>query len=135
MKLLRVIQDGEIEKIGRSGEKTKVDVRVIAATNKVLQQEIHAGRFREDLYYRLNVVPITIQQLCVRPDDVPILWEHFMHQGSMDMGKRMPVTEESAFAILKKYQWPGNVRELQNMIERNMISGFCSEMKILLHRK
>jgi DNA-binding NtrC family response regulator len=121
VKLLRVIQDGEIEKIGRSGEKTKVDVRIIAATNKVLQHEINAGRFREDLFYRLNVVPINIPPLCTRKDDVPILWEHFMRQYSVDMGKRTPVTDEPSFSILREYQWPGNVRELQNIVQRLLL--------------
>jgi two-component system, NtrC family, response regulator AtoC len=121
VKLLRVIQDGEIEKIGRSGEKTKVDVRIIAATNKELQKEIAAGRFREDLFYRLNVVPIFTPPLCMRPDDVLVLWEHFMRQISIEMGRQTPITEESAFTGLKEYPWPGNVRELKSVVQRLLL--------------
>ena len=121
VKLLRVIQDGEIEKIGRIGEKVKVDVRIIAATNKVLQQEIAAGRFREDLFYRLHVVPLNITPLKERPDDILVLWEHFMRQMSIDMIKSTPTTEETAFDVLKKYDWPGNIRELENVVQRLLL--------------
>jgi len=121
VKLLRVIQDGEIEKIGRIGEKVKVDVRIIAATNKVLQQEISAGRFREDLFYRLHVVPLELSPLKDRPDDILVLWEHFMRQMSIDMMKSTPVTEDAAFDVLKRYDWPGNVRELENVVQRMLL--------------
>jgi two-component system, NtrC family, response regulator AtoC len=121
VKLLRVIQDGEIEKIGRTGEKVKVDVRIIAATNKVLQQEITAGKFREDLFYRLHVVPIYIPPLKERQEDILVLWEHFMRQMSIDMIKPTPTTEETAFDVLKKYNWPGNVREVQNVVQRLLL--------------
>jgi two-component system, NtrC family, response regulator AtoC len=121
VKLLRVIQDGEIEKIGRTGEKMKVDVRIIAATNKVLQQEIAAGRFREDLFYRLHVVPLNISPLKERHEDILVLWEHFMRQMSIDMIKSTPSTEEAAFDVLKKYDWPGNVRELENVVQRLLL--------------
>ena len=120
VKLLRVIQDGEIEKIGRM-DKTKVDVRIIAATNKVLHQEMSAGRFREDLFYRLNVVPIYIPPLSDRPEDVLVLWEHFMRQTSRDMGKTIPVTEDSALDLLRSHPWPGNVRELKNIVQRLLL--------------
>jgi two-component system response regulator AtoC len=119
--LLRVIQDGEIEKIGRTGEKIKVDVRIIAATNKTLKQEIAAGKFREDLFYRLNVVPLNISALKERPEDILVLWEHFMRQMSIDMIRPTPTTEEAAFDVLKRYDWPGNVRELENVVQRLLL--------------
>ncbi|MGD0038508.1 MAG: sigma-54 dependent transcriptional regulator, partial [Bacteroidota bacterium] len=106
VKLLRVIQDGEIEKIGRTGEKIKVDVRIIAATNKVLQQEVIANRFREDLFYRLHVVPLHTPPLKERPEDILVLWEHFMHIMSIEMIKQTPITEEDTCNVLKGYDWP-----------------------------
>ncbi|RPI05270.1 MAG: sigma-54-dependent Fis family transcriptional regulator [Ignavibacteriae bacterium] len=120
-KLLRVIEGGEIAKIGRT-DKIKVDVRIIAATNKILQQEVQAGRFREDLFYRLNVVPIYVSLLKDRPEDILVLWDHYIRQISIDMGKTPPVTEEGAFDILKKYSWPGNVRELKNVAHRVLLN-------------
>ena len=121
VKLLRVIQDGEIEKIGRTGEKIKVDVRIIAATNKVLQQEVIANRFREDLFYRLHVVPLHTPPLKERPEDILVLWEHFMRIMSIEMIKQTPVTKEDTFNILKGYDWPGNVRELKNVVQRILL--------------
>jgi len=121
VKLLRVIQDGEIEKIGRMGEKTKVDVRIIAATNKVLQQEVAANRFREDLFYRLHVVPLHTPPLKERPDDILVLWEYFMRTMSNEMIKQSPSTEEETFDLLKAYDWPGNVRELKNVVQRLLL--------------
>jgi len=121
VKLLRVIQDGEIEKIGRTGEKVKVDVRILAATNKVLQQEIAIGRFREDLFYRLHVVPLYTPPLKERPEDILVLWEHFMRQMSIDMIRPTPITEETAFDVLKRYDWPGNVREIKNIVQRLLL--------------
>ena len=120
VKLLRVIQDGEIEKIGRT-EKIKVDVRLIAATNKILQKEVSAGRFREDLFYRLHVVPLHIPPLRERSEDILVLWEHFMRQMSIDMVKPTPATQDAAFDILKEYPWPGNVRELMNVVQRLLL--------------
>ena len=121
VKILRVIQEGEIKKIGRA-EEIKVDVRIIAATNKVLQKEISSGRFRDDLFYRLNVVPIYAPPLRDRPEDIPVLWEHFMHQMSVEMGKTALATENAAFSLLMKYQWPGNVRELKNLVLRLLLT-------------
>jgi transcriptional regulator with GAF, ATPase, and Fis domain len=120
VKLLRVIQDGEIEKIGRT-EKIKVDVRLIAATNKILQKEVSAGRFREDLFYRLHVVPLHIPPLKERPEDILVLWEHYMRQMSIDMVKPTPATKDAAFEILKEYPWSGNVRELMNVVQRLLL--------------
>ena len=99
----------------------KVDVRVLAATNKDLQQEIRAGRFRDDLYFRLNVVPIFVPALRDRAEDIPLLADHFMAEFSREYGRRIKTFEVEALAALQRYPWPGNVRELRNVIERLMI--------------
>ncbi|MFA3782215.1 sigma-54 dependent transcriptional regulator [Melioribacteraceae bacterium 4301-Me] len=117
VKLLRVIQDGEIEKIGRTG-RVKVDVRIISATNKNLEEEIKAKRFREDLYYRLNVIPIYVPPLKDRREDIPLLIDYFITEYSLDMGKEKPTVDEGAMKILINYDWPGNVRELKNFVQR-----------------
>jgi len=117
VKLLRVIQDGEIEKLGRT-EKMKVDVRVIAATNRNIEEEVKERRFREDLYYRLNVVPIFVQELNNRREDIPVLLEHFLIQMSVNMGKDKPSIDKDAIEIFTNYRWPGNVRELKNVVQR-----------------
>lgn len=117
VKLLRVIQEGEIEKIGRT-EPVSVDVRIIAATNKNLEREVEEKRFREDLYYRLNVVPIYVPPLRERTEDIPLLVEHFMKEFSVDMGKNIPEITEDAMQQLKSAQWKGNVRELKNVVQR-----------------
>ena len=122
VKLLRVLQEGEIEKIGRV-EKIKVDVRIIAATNKNLQEEVKAKRFREDLYYRLNVVPIYVPPLCDRQDDIAPLIDYYLRDISADMGKIKPVITDDALVVLKQYGWPGNVRELKNVVQRILFSG------------
>jgi two-component system, NtrC family, response regulator AtoC len=121
VKLLRVIQEGEIEKIGRTG-KINVDVRIIAATNKNLATEVMNSKFREDLYYRLNVVPIDIVPLRKRGNDIILLFEHFLNYFSMDMNVPKPDVEESAKEILLNYKWPGNVRELRNVVQRLIIN-------------
>jgi two-component system response regulator AtoC len=117
VKLLRVIQDGEIDKLGRTG-KMKVDVRVIAATNRNIEEEVKEKRFREDLYYRLNVVPIFVPELYLRPDDIPVLLDHFLTQMSIKMGKDKPLFSKDAMEVFTNYRWPGNVRELKNVIQR-----------------
>lgn len=117
VKLLRVIQDGEIEKIGRT-KSIKVDVRVIAATNKNLEDEISNGNFREDLFYRLNVVPLFIPALKYRKEDIRVLAEHFISTYSRQMGKVESEIDENAYGILESYEWPGNVRELKNVAQR-----------------
>lgn len=116
-KLLRVIQEGEIEKIGRQ-EKIKVNVRIIAATNKNLALEVNEKRFREDLFYRLNVVPIHVPSLKHRKGDIPFLVDHFLNSFCTELGKNKPTVEDNAMEILLKYEWPGNVRELMNVIQR-----------------
>ncbi len=117
VKLLRVLQEGEVEKIGRT-EKGKVDVRVISATNRNLEDEIRDKKFREDLYYRLNVVPIQVPRLAERKDDIPLLIENFMNEFALDMGREKPFLEDETMKILTEYEWPGNVRELKNLVQR-----------------
>jgi len=119
-KFLRAIETGEIERLG--GTRTiRVDARIVAATNKNLPEEIKAGRFREDLYYRLNVVPIHVPPLRARPEDVPRLVERFMTRFGAEHGRRMRRITPEAIARLTEYSWPGNVRELKNLIERLLI--------------
>ncbi len=117
VKLLRVIQEGELEKIGRT-EKVKVDVRIIAASNKNLEQEVKARRFREDLYYRLNVVPIRVPQLKERKEDLPVLIDFFIKEFAKDMGRDPILISSEAMNEIYNYEWPGNVRELKNVIQR-----------------
>jgi transcriptional regulator with PAS, ATPase and Fis domain len=121
VKLLRVLQDGEIEKIGRTG-KINVDARIIAATNKNLANEVMNGKFREDLYYRLNVVPIDIIPLRKRGNDIVQLFNHFLNYFSLDMNIDLPGIDEKAYEILLNYKWPGNVRELRNVVQRLIIN-------------
>lgn len=117
VKLLRVLQDGEVEKIGRT-EKIKVDVRVISATNRNIEDEVREKRFREDLFYRLNVVPIHVPPLRERKEDIQYLADYFMNEFSIDMGKEIPVITEEAMKLMVDYEWHGNVRELKNLIQR-----------------
>ncbi|MBN2356955.1 sigma-54-dependent Fis family transcriptional regulator [candidate division KSB1 bacterium] len=119
-KLLRVIQEGEIDKIGRTGKK-QVDVRIIAASNKILEQEVKDRRFREDLYYRLNVVFIHLPALKERREDIPLLVKHFLNHFSQDMSRETPKLDKGAMALLVQYDWPGNVRELQNVVQRMLL--------------
>ncbi len=119
-KLLRVLQEGEIERIGNSNT-IKIDVRVIAATNRNLEQEILQGRFRKDLFYRLNVYPITISPLRERASDILYLVEHLVKKFNHKFGKNITRIPSKVMEQLKMYDWPGNVRELENIIERAMI--------------
>jgi len=121
VKLLRVIQDGEIEKIGRTGS-LSVNVRIVAATNKDLQREVNEGRFREDLYYRLNVIPLDLVTLKDRGEDVLLLFNFFLTYFSNDMGIPIPEVESGAKDILSNYKWPGNVRELRNVAQRLLLN-------------
>jgi two-component system nitrogen regulation response regulator NtrX len=119
-KVLRVLQDNVVSRIG--GSKTiSVDVRVIAATNKNVEAEIAAGRFREDLYYRLNVVPIHVPPLRERREDIPLLVHYFVATLSAREGIPPRTVSEEALQKLSEYEWPGNVRELRNTIERLLI--------------
>jgi two-component system NtrC family response regulator len=119
-KLLRVLQDREIDPLG-SERTQKVDVRVIAATNRDLRQLVAAGKFQEDLYYRLNVIPIALPALRERREDIPLLVEHFLRRFARDSGKRIDGVEATVMAELVRYDWPGNVRELENTIERAVV--------------
>jgi two-component system, NtrC family, nitrogen regulation response regulator NtrX len=119
-KVLRALQEGEIERVGGS-ETITVDVRIVAATNKDLPKEIEAGRFREDLYYRLNVVPIAVPPLRERKEDIPALAEHFLRQASAQNDRRCKGIDQAAVSLLMQYDWPGNVRELRNSLERLVI--------------
>ncbi len=120
-KLLRVLQEGEFEPVG-SSVTHRVDVRVIAATNKDLSRAISEGTFREDLYYRLNVFPITVPPLRDRGSDIVQLAESFTQKFSQKIGRKLQPLSDSDRSCLKSYRWPGNVRELQNVIERAVIT-------------
>jgi len=119
-KLLRVLQEHEFERLG-SNRTIRVDVRIVAATNKDLDKEISEGRFREDLYYRLNVVTINIPPLREREGDVEPLAEFFLHKFSHTLNKKMKKIDASAMRLLKGYRWPGNIRELENTMERAVL--------------
>src|SRR4030095_9297477 len=119
-KLLRVLQEREIEPLG-SERTEKIDVRVIAATNRDLRQMVSDGKFQEDLFYRLNVIPIEIPPLRERRDDIPALVEHFVHKHAQRTGRRVERIDEGVLAALQQYDWPGNVRELENTIERAVV--------------
>jgi two-component system nitrogen regulation response regulator NtrX len=119
-KLLRVLQEGELERVG-AGSTVKVDVRVVAATNKSLTAEIEAGRFRPDLFDRLNVVPLTVPALRERPDDVPLLAEHFLALACEVHDRPGKTISDGAMQLLRGYAYPGNVRELRNLVERLVI--------------
>jgi transcriptional regulator with GAF, ATPase, and Fis domain len=120
-KLLRVIQEGELERVGEERTR-KVDVRLIAATNRDLRVEAEAGRFRQDLYYRLSVFPVELPPLRKRPEDIPMLAEHFLRMSSRKLGRPVPALSIAAIHRLQGYDWPGNVRELQHVLERAAIS-------------
>ncbi len=119
-KLLRVLQEREIEPLG-SERSHKVDVRVIAATNRDLRQLVAEGKFQEDLYYRLNVIPIEVPPLRDRRDDIPPLVDHFVHKHQQRSGRRVDRIDDGIVQALQRYDWPGNVRELENTIERAVV--------------
>jgi transcriptional regulator with GAF, ATPase, and Fis domain len=120
VKLLRVLQEGEFEPVG--GDKTRsVDVRVIAATNRDLRQLVADGKFLEDLFYRLNVIPVEMPPLRDRREDIPLLVEHFVKRFAERTGKTIDGVDEKAMTELSRYEWPGNVRELENTIERAVV--------------
>src|SRR5262245_10509808 len=119
-KLLRVIQDKELERVGETRPR-KVDVRIVAATNRNLQAEVEEGRFRADLFYRLNVFPIEIPPLRERREDIPLLAEHFVQAAVRRLRRPAPRLTEAALRVLTSRDWPGNIRELENVIERAVI--------------
>ncbi len=120
VKLLRVLQEREFERLG-SNKTLHIDVRIVAATNQDLRAALEQGTFREDLYYRLNVVPINIPPLRERPEDIPFLAEHFVKKLAAANGSRVRSISEEAIQKLMAYHWPGNVRELENIIERSLV--------------
>ena len=119
-KVLRVLQEGEVERLG-SARTIKVDVRVIAATNKRLEEEVEKGQFREDLYFRLNVIPVHVPPLRERPSDITLLVRHFLESTSRDHNLRPKRLTEAAMGVLERHRWRGNIRELRNTIERLVI--------------
>ncbi|HUS73630.1 MAG TPA: sigma-54 dependent transcriptional regulator [Sedimentisphaerales bacterium] len=119
-KLLRVLQEREITKVG-SSQVVKVDVRIVAATNKDLHKAVKAGTFREDLFYRLSVVPITLPALCERRDDIPLLAHYFLRKYNKKRKKNIRAISDRAMKALVEYDWPGNVRELENAVERAVV--------------
>jgi two-component system response regulator PilR (NtrC family) len=124
VKLLRALEQREITPVGMT-EPIKIDVRIIAATNRDLRKEVENGKFRDDLYYRLNVVEIDLPSLKERPDDVPILAQHFLDAFKKQMSKPIQGFANEAMRALLQYQWKGEVRELENVVERAVI--FCDE--------
>jgi len=118
--LLRVLQEHEFERVGGT-QSIQTNVRVVAATNRNLQQAIAAGSFRSDLFYRLNVFPIEIAPLRERREDIPVLVEYFIDRCARNVGKNMRGIEKNSLELLQSYPWPGNIRELQNVIERSLI--------------
>lgn len=120
VKMLRVLQEREFERLGGT-QTIRVDIRLITATNKDLEKEVRDGRFREDLYYRLNVVPIFLPSLRERREDIPLLVNHFLKRASEDNKKKVKYISDEAMEILMNYVWPGNVRELENAIERAVV--------------
>ncbi|HLB24768.1 MAG TPA: sigma-54 dependent transcriptional regulator, partial [Nitrospirota bacterium] len=119
-KVLRTLQEQEVQRVG--GTRTiKVDVRVIAASNKVLEDEIRNGKFREDLYYRLNVIPLSVPPLRERREDIPSLVNHFLAELASEYGNRVKKIPPEAMRLFVAYPWPGNVREMKNIIERLVI--------------
>jgi transcriptional regulator with GAF, ATPase, and Fis domain len=119
-KLLRVLEEGEFERVGGSNT-IKVDVRLIAATNRNLEEAVRNGDLRSDLYYRLNIFPITLPPLRERKEDIPLLVNHLVRQLSQKLGKTIEVIAQDTMAKLRNYPWPGNVREMRNVIERAVI--------------
>jgi two-component system nitrogen regulation response regulator NtrX len=119
-KVLRALQEQQFTRVGGT-KLMKVDVRVLAASNKDLEKEIEKGQFREDLYYRLNVVPVVVPPLRERREDIPALVRHFMHVHAEEQGLRIKEVAPEAMAVFQQYDWPGNIRELRNLIERLLI--------------
>ncbi|MCG6202141.1 sigma-54-dependent transcriptional regulator [Psychromonas antarctica] len=129
-KLLRVIQDGEFERLG-SSRTIKVDVRIIAATNRNLIDEVRNGKFREDLFYRLNVFPIILPPLRQRKEDISLLVNHFVAKFNKKIGKQIETVSKEALSVLQEHHWPGNVRELEGALERAVILSEGSSLQIL----
>jgi formate hydrogenlyase transcriptional activator len=135
-KLLRALQEKEFERLG-GGHTLQVDVRVIAATNQDLERMVQEGKFRADLYYRLNVFPMTLPPLRERAEDIPLLAQHFVQKFAKQQGKEIETIPDEVMAALECYHWPGNIRELQNIIERGVImtSGLVLSLRTTEHLK
>jgi DNA-binding NtrC family response regulator len=129
VKLLRAVQEGEVEPVG-ARKPVKVDVRLISATNRDLIAEVKHGRFREDLFYRLHVFPISVPALAERPEDIPDLVWHFLARCSAEEGKRIRAISSSALALLHAYSWPGNVRQLENAVFRAVVLAESDEIGV-----
>ena len=127
--LLRVLQEGELERLGSAATR-RVDVRVIAATNRNLDAEVGEGRFREDLFYRLNVFPIHVPPLRKRPEDIPALAEHFLERAAARLRRSFRGIERTSLERLQHYRWPGNVRELQNVVESSALLCDGEELEV-----
>src|ERR1700730_15137668 len=119
-KLLQVLQDGEFNRIGASGDR-RIDVRFVCATNRLLEQEMESGNFRQDLFYRINVLTIHIPPLRDRRDDIPALADYFLRIHTRGLGRVVPALSERLLADLMKYSWPGNIRELENLIKSYVV--------------
>ena len=120
VKLLRVLQEGTLRRLGDTKDR-EVDVRVVAATVRDLREEVDEGRFREDLFYRLNVLPLRVPPLRERREDIPLLVDHFIERNNVRLGTRIRGLDDKARKLMLAYHWPGNVRELENVIERAMV--------------
>ena len=127
-KLLRALQAQEFERLG-SSQTTRVDVRIVAATNQNLEQMVSERKFRMDLYYRLNVFPITIPPLRERPEDIPLFVAHFVRLFAQRHGRSITVIPDDVMAVIERHNWPGNIRELQNFIERSVVLTPGAEMR------
>jgi transcriptional regulator with GAF, ATPase, and Fis domain len=127
-KLLRVLQEGELERVGEERTRT-VDVRIIAATNRDLKSESEAGRFRNDLYYRLSVFPIELPPLAERKEDIPLLAEHLLGELARRLGRPVPRLTMANIQELQGYDWPGNIRELQHVLERSLITAKSGKLR------
>lgn len=128
-KLLRVLQEGEFERVGGS-HTIKVDTRIIAATNRNLEEEVRKGRYREDLWYRLNIFPITTPPLRDRPEDIPLLVDFYVNKIAKRMGKIIEIVPVSVINTLQQYHWPGNIRELENVLERVVINSSGPKLRL-----
>ncbi len=129
-KLLRVLQEQEITRVGAQ-DAVRVDVRIVTATNRDLEAAVKEGRFRDDLYYRLNVIPITLPPLREKPQDLPALLEHFLGSFSVRYGRPAPPPPPETLAALEGYAWPGNVRELRNLCERAVLMGWAGVLSMV----
>jgi len=129
VKLLRFLQERNFTRIGGS-QTIPVDVRIVAATNRNLAQEVESGRFREDLFYRLNVVPIQLPALRERKEDIPVLLQHFLHKYAGKNDKAFHEVDAEALEALLNYDWPGNVRELENVMERVVVLNNDTQVKL-----